>query len=181
MRWLVVIGLLSGVAHADKQRETAQIASGAGAGASSAIALSAFFVGTDPQNPINMPLLFTGLGTSLVTPSLGQWYAGEYLTPGMGVRFLAAGLAVYAAFHGQETVTCDYAMTSDQKCKQFTGNAIVLFGVAGIAYVGGVAYDVLDAGDAVDRYNAKHRFSVMPTALQGPRGLAPGLHFSATY
>ena len=182
MRSLIVTVLLvTGTAHAEKSRETAQAAAGVGAGVSSALVVSAFFVGTSEGNDVNFPLLYVGLGSSLVTPSLGQLYAGEYLTPGMGVRALAAGLAFYAAKHGQQTVTCDYAMTIDQKCKSWTENAIVMFGLAGIAYIGGVAWDVMDAGDAVDRYNARHRYTVTPTALAGPRGLAPGLYFSATY
>src|ERR1051325_949332 len=176
MRSLVLaVVLLASTAHADKSRETAQTAAGIGAGVSSALVLSSFFIGTDSQNQVNMTLLYVGLGSSLITPSLGQFYAGEYLTPGMGVRALGAGLAVYAGLHGQETVTCDFASTQDQKCKVFTEKAIVLFGIAGIAYIGGVAWDVMDAGDAVDRYNARHHVMVAPTALQGPRGLAPGL------
>jgi hypothetical protein len=44
-------------------------------------------------------------------------------------------------------------------------------------------YDVLDAADAADRYNAKHGFTVAPSpaVLRGPNGLAPGLALTGTF
>jgi hypothetical protein len=171
--WRVVLALVlvGGLAHAEKRRSTAQILSGVGTGASSALVLSAFAV-TDKRDPVNMPLLYTGLATSLVTPSLGQIYVGDYITPGMGVRALAVGVAVFAVEHEQRTVDC---AGSFGQCQELSGNAVVLLGLAAIAYIGGTAYDVADAADAVDRYNQRHGVLVTPTALAGPGGLAPGL------
>jgi len=175
----LVLGLVlaGGIARAEKHRTTAQIASGVGTGVSSALVLSAFFI-TDKQNPVNMPLLFSGLGTSLVTPSLGEMYAGEYITLGMGVRALAVGAAVYAVEHEERTVSCT-ARTG--MCKDLTGNAVVLLGLAGIAYIGGAAYDVGDASNAVDRYNRRHGIFVSQVALASPSGLAPGLGLSGRW
>lgn len=176
-RIALVLVLACGLARAEKRRATAQIASGVGTGVSSALVLSAFVV-TDKQNPVNMPLLYTGLGTSLITPSLGQMYAGEYITLGMGVRALAVGLAVFAVEHEVRTVSCT-GMAG--MCKDLTGNATVLLGIAGIAYIGGTAYDVADAADSVDRYNRRHGVFVSPVALAGPTGLAPGLGLSGRW
>ena len=172
---LVCLLLAASTAHADKDRNVALAASGVGAGVSSAIALSSIFIGTDAQNQVNMPLFYVGLGSALVTPSLGQFYAGEGLTVGMGVRAAAAGLALLAITSTQETVACDDPRMTG--CKAFTESSFALFGLAGIAYVGGVAWDVMDAGDAVDRWNARHHVAITP--MIGARGY--GLYFSATY
>src|SRR5690348_16331954 len=83
------------VAHADKSRTTAEALSGVGVGVSSALVLTSFLTG-DTYHPVNEPMLYVGLASSIVTPSLGEWYAGEWLTPGMAVRVAAVGLATFA-------------------------------------------------------------------------------------
>ncbi len=181
MRRLVVIaGLLASQgAHAEKSRETAQILSGAGAGVSTAIVLSSFLV-TDKANETNMPLLYIGLGTALVTPSLGELYAGQYLTWGMGVRALAGAAAIYAVTEKTETVTCTNQPTATQKCQNMTGTGLAILGVAAIAYIGGAWYDIADAPDAVDRKTG--RIHIAPIVVPaGDGSWAPGLYFSATY
>ena len=39
--------------------------------------LTSFLV-TDPHNPYNEPLFYAGAGLSVVTPSFGEYYAGQY-------------------------------------------------------------------------------------------------------
>ena len=165
-------------AHAEKHRQTAQVLSGVGVGVSSALILSSFLI-RDTYHPVDEPVLFTGLATSIVTPSLGQWYAGDWITPGMAVRVGAVGLATFAVVHEQHAVTCD--TSPGQTCKAFDGAGIALLGLAAIAYIGGAAWDVGDAADAVDRANSRAGFAITPTALATPTGLAPGVYFSATY
>jgi hypothetical protein len=182
-RAVVVLGIVlaCGVAHAEKKRQTGTLLSGVGAGVSSALVVGGF-VFARPGNEFNQPLLFTGLGTSIVTPSLGEWYAGEWVTIGMAVRAAGAGLAIYAVRHEQELVTCDTATSAmSPKCTSLTATGIGLLGVAAIAYVGGVAYDVKDAGDAVDRYNSRHHVFVSPTAILGSHDTAPGLALVGTW
>ena len=184
MRWLIVAALLvtAGPARADKSRQTATTLSVAGTAVSSALVIAAFAVSADTAD-VNAPLLYTGIGTAIVTPSLGEIYAGQYLTWGMGIRAAAGALAVGAIAFGQETVTCPNAASSSQTCQQLTGNAVALLGAAAIAYIGGAAYDVMDASDAVDRYNLRHGFgyALAPTIVPSPRGAVPALYFSATY
>ncbi len=179
MRRLVLVAALlaSTPAFADKDRQTAQILSGAGAGLSTALVLASFAA---PGNDVaNMPLLYAGIGTSLITPSLGEWYAGQYLTWGMGIRAAAAALGVYAVATQNETVRCQTA--SPPTCKTMTGDGIAMLGIAAIAYVGGAWWDIADAPDAVDRYNTAHGF-LTPTVLPTPSGsVVPGLYFSLTY
>ena len=176
---LLLLLALSAPAHADKQRETALYLSVGGTIVSSGLVLGSFLTsGADAT--VNEPLFYTGLGTSIVTPSLGQYYAGQYLSWGMGIRAAAAGFAIIALAAGQEHVACIGAQAGQTNCTELTGTGIALAGLAGIAYIGGAALDVMDAPDAADRYNQAHMM-ITPTVLPGPNGAAPGVYFSATY
>ena len=177
MRKVALLVLLACVtAHADdKSPQTAKLLSGGGAAVSGAILLAAFL---DPPlgEPYNAPLLYTGLATAVITPSLGEFYAGEWFTPGMAIRIGAAGLAVYAVRNEETTVTCDTASMAGQTCKQLKGAGVALIGVAAIGFIGGMWYDALDAGDAVDRWRQRHGITVMPTAAGAP-GVTVGGYF----
>ncbi|HEX7703466.1 MAG TPA: hypothetical protein VF403_22155, partial [Kofleriaceae bacterium] len=88
MRSLVILLVLLAVApaHADetkpKSEQTAQLAAGVGTGVSGGLILAGFLAG-DSSYPFNRPLMYTGLASALITPSLGQIYAVEYITLGM--------------------------------------------------------------------------------------------------
>jgi hypothetical protein len=178
---LVALCAFASPARADKDPQTARILSGAAAGVSGGVVLAGFLV--VDRASFNPPVLYTGIGMLMLTPSLGEWYAGQYLTIGMGVRAAAAALAIYTLQTQTIEVTCITAMTSNEpKCKVLdAGVAYPLLSVATIAFIGGVWYDVLDAKDAAVRYNQRKAVRVMPTALQGPQGLAPGLAFGGTF
>ena len=177
---LCLLVLWCATAHAEKDRRTAQILSSAGAGVSGAVVIAGFMTAPDARR-INPPVMYTGLAMLFVTPSLGEFYAEQYLTIGMGVRALAAGLAVYTLETQTKLATCDNAMSSaDPPCEIFSEGAYPLLGLAAIGFIGGVWYDALDAGDAVDRYNKKHNLGVTPV-VPTPSGLAPGLSLSGTF
>ena len=174
--------LAASPAHADKSRRTAVELSATGAAVSSGLVLGAFFVGRDTAD-YNAPMLYAGLGSSVITPSLGEIYAGQYLSWGMGIRASAVVIAGVAFALPQHTTTCELATSPDQTCTQLGGGAVALLGLAAIGYIGGVALDVMDAGPAADRYNLRHgtSYALVPTVLPTPHGAAPGLYFSATY
>jgi hypothetical protein len=44
-----------------------------------------------------------------------------------------------------------------------------------VAFVTGAAIDIARAGDAASAWNAKHRFSIAPTAIATPSGTTAGL------
>jgi hypothetical protein len=163
-------------AHAEnpKSEQTAQIMAGVGTGVSSTLILVAFLDQT-PDQPFNRPLMYTGLATAAITPSLGQFYAGEYVTIGMAARAVGAGIATYALTHYTKISTCDNATTSGSMCKVLDSGAFPLLGLAAIAFVGGMAYDVGDAGPAVQRWNERHGFQITPAIVPGPNGPAAGL------
>ncbi len=158
-----------------RSRKIAQLLSGTGTGVSSALILSGFVFASD-GNPINKPLLYAGLGAAAITPSLGEWYSGEYLTIGMAARVLGAGIATYAVENQQEPVNCQ--TTGQTGCTSMKGAGLALLGLAGIAFIGGMAYDVGDSADSADRYNARHGFAVAPVIMPGN---APGVLLGGTF
>jgi len=157
------------VAHAErKELDTAQMASGIGTGASAALFISAFALAPDRED-VHMPLLYVALGTSVITPALGHFYAGTYLTPGMAVRAGAALLATYAVLHYTQTVRCNTLVFME--CTGLTGEAVIVLGVSAIAFVGGAALDFKTLRESVDEHNA--RFAITPTIMptsSGPPG-----------
>lgn len=177
-----ILVLTCAIAAAEKKdRQTAQILSGAAAGVSGAVVVAGFMSAPDSKR-INQPVMYTGIGMLFVTPSLGEFYAGQYLTIGMGVRALAAGLAVYTLETQTKLATCDTALSSNEPpCEIFKEAAYPLLGVAAIAFIGGVWYDTLDAGDAADRYNRERGYTVAPTLQQTAKGYVPGLSLSGSF
>lgn len=185
-RHAVLVGLatllLSATASAEPKNPTkAKVLSGVAAAVSGGVVLTGLMLQKD-GDPFNAPVFYTGLGLLAITPSLGEFYSGQYLTIGMGVRAAAAGFAVYVVNTYTQLAKCPLDPPSEPpKCDVFTEGAYPLLGVAAIGFIGGVWYDVLDAGDAAERYNKKHGFSVMPAPMPGPQGTAPGLMLSGTF
>jgi hypothetical protein len=176
--------MMARVAHADdvqpKREQTAQILSGTGTGVSAALMLVAF-LDSAPDQPFSKPLMYTGLATAMITPSLGEFYAGEYVTIGMAARVVGAGLATYGLTHYTETTTCSNATMSGTSCKTLASGAYPFLGLAAIAFVGGMAYDVQDAADAVGRWNKRHNFTAAPIIIGGVSGPVPGLSLAGQF
>ena len=165
--------LTCAVAHADdKSPETAKYLSGGGAAVSGALLLTAFLAPSG-ADPYNAPLLYTGLAAAVVAPSLGEYYAGEWFTPGLAIRLASAGLAVYAVQNEETSVTCLDMPSAGTKCKELKGAGVALIGVAAIGFIGGMWYETLDAGDAVNRWRARHGIYVAPSTS----GVALGGYF----
>jgi hypothetical protein len=182
---IVCILCISLVAHADgkKSRTTAQALSGGGTALASVLVLAGFLAAPSGEE-FEKPVLYTGIATAAILPSLGEVYAGEYLTYGMAARVFAAGIATVALTTQMKTETCDDATMSNQQCTKLQGAGFALLGVAAIAFVGGMAYDVQDAGDAADRWNVRHGFTatIVPTAMLAPNGqTVPGLALAARF
>ena len=166
---VIVLLLVSSVATAKPRKlRTAYTLSGVGTGVSLALTVGAFAL-PPHSGDIYMPMLWTGLGTGVLTPSLGNFYAGKYLTIGMGVRVAAGGFAAYvAATQRQESQCRDSSVP--KTCEDITNTGITLLGIAGIVFVGGAAYDFKTLPDDIDEYNAKHGFRWSPTVTPAPSG-----------
>ena len=177
---LVAVTTTSARAEHRRSRRLAQVLSGVATGASSAVVLAGFLFAPAGQT-LEKPLLYTGLAASVVTPSFGEWYAGEWLTYGMAARVLGAGFATFALTHEMKTQTCDDATSPTQTCTTLQGAGVAMLGIAAIAFIGGMAYDVSDAAPEADRWNLRHDFMVAPTALVTPTGTAMGLAASGRF
>ena len=172
---LLMIAVLAPVAHAERKKlATAQAASGVGTGVSSALFLSAFLVSKQNEGDVPMSLIYIGLGTSVVTPALGHWYAGRYLTPGMGIRAAAALFSTWGVIHYSQTERCN--TFEFKECTGLKEGAIIVLGISAIAFVGGAAYDFKTLDESVELYNT--RFAITPTLMpttSGPPGAGLGL------
>lgn len=177
---LAIVMLLVGSASAEKSLRTARILSGVGTGASSALFLTAFFVG-EKDGDVNMPLLYAGLGSGVITPSLGEFYAGKYLTIGMGLRVAAGLLAMYGVVGHDQEERCTNT-TEFQICHKLGQSAYLFVGLAGIIFVGGAAWDIKELPDYVDEYNKRGGFALAPTLLPTSSGdTAYGLAAMGTF
>lgn len=144
-------------AQAPKNEDTAFALSLGGTAASAALIIG----GASSNSP---GLALAGVASSLVTPSLGQWYAGKPLTAGMGIR-AASAVATIVGF-GQALSCLD-----EQDCQTPDSAGYLLFG--GLAgYAVGTIYDIATAKDAAREYNAQHGWhvTVAPTALRTASG-----------
>ena len=159
--------LVASPAAAEKSRKKALMLAGVGTGVSSALVLSSFLIKAG-EVPVFAPTFYAGLGSSVITPSLGQWYAGKWLTIGMAVRVAAAGMAAFAVSQRRND-PCFVDPTAI--CPTFTGTGFTVLSLAAIAYVGGVAYDVIDTPNAVEQHNRTHAMLV-PAATDRSVGLA---------
>lgn len=120
------------------------------------------------------------VGGLLVGPSSGQFYAGS---PGAGILGTAIRTGGYAMFvlgfvYAVDNLFC--SATDDHNCdsgKDAAAAPLLILGTA--TYLGGAIFSMLDAGWAVERYNArvdkKRIFGWSPTVAPGPQGgLKPG-------
>ncbi len=110
----------------------------------------------------NSNVFTLGLVSTLVTPSIGEWYAGKPLTWGMGLRaagataFLGGAVLAFKCW-GDDSGSCH----SDE-----VATGVLVFGGAG-AYVGGIIYDIATAGTAAEEFNREHALSLAPTMIRG--------------
>ena len=128
-----------------------------------------------------------GLTASLVTPSIGHFYAdgGLTVTTGMrlrGVSLLAgvAGFAVWVA--GVCTNRYEPACENgDNKALTYTGIAIAGAGAA--MYLTGIIWDVATAGQAAERANQRNgvTLSIAPIVTPQANGGLTGLSLTGTF
>ncbi len=110
-------------------------------------------------------LISAGVLTSFITPSLGHWYAGNYFTPGMGLRLGGGVLAVAG-------IAAALGSIDDESSNGDDGATMFVLG-AGL-YAGGVVYDIATAGGAAERWNAKH-LQLAPTLVSSGTHTTVGL------
>ena len=109
--------------------------------------------------------LAAGAVALAVTPTLGHWYAGDYVTLGLGAR-VVGGAAIYL---GHRMASCGGDCSSDG------GTALMVFGAG--AVIAGALWDVATASRAAQTWNARHYLALTPTVTPGGAGLSFGGSF----
>ncbi len=109
-------------------------------------------------------LVTAGLLSSALTPSIGEWYAGEYLTWGMGIRAASASIALVGI---AEAFCFDDCQGKDQS----SGEA--LFALGAIGYGAGMIYDIVHAPAAARKHNDRQRARLMITPAAYPTSIGP--------
>ena len=159
---LAALVLVPSAARADdaptyKDPNTAIMLSGFGYAASVGLTIggAVALANDNGDETFGTALVLAGGASSIVTPSLGHWYAGDILTPGLGLRVVGAGLATFAIFSDGDDAS------------------IGLMLLGGALASGGTIYDLVTAGRAAHAYNAKHNLTLMPTVVRTASGSAP--------
>jgi hypothetical protein len=103
------------------------------------------------------------LGT-FVTPSFGEWYAGKYLTGGLGLRLL--GTAVAAV--GVSRLQLCFDSCGGEHVNNSDAGAVIVLGLA--TYAAGIIWDVASAPSTVRESNARRHPVITPSILTSPSG-----------
>jgi len=166
---IIAMLLVSSIAAAKPRKlQTAYAASGIGTGVSVALIAGAFAF-PPHSGDVYYPMLWTGLGTSVITPSLGNWYAGKWLTVGMGIRVATSAFAAYVVATKRQDHQCPDSSVP-KTCTEITNTGITMLGIAGLVFVGGAAFDFHSIPDDVGEYNRKHAFRWAPVLTPSPTG-----------
>jgi hypothetical protein len=126
-------------------------------------AASAALVIAGAQGKDGGGLIMAGLATSLVTPSLGEWYAGKPLTAGMGIRAASAVVTVVGL---SASLQC---LDAAGECHTDASAGYLLAGGL-IGYAAGTVYDIATAPSAAREYNRNHAIRLQPAMLRAPSG-----------
>ena len=170
MRWLLLLVLFSGTAHAQApERETpppglksARVAMGLSLAATAIPMAAVVLIPDDPNRTIDDVFGLTACGLLVFTPSLGHWYAGEGVTTGLAIRLTAA--AMFAGF-----AIGDFQEKSRATPLLSTGAGLA-FGLFEV----GTIWDIATVDRAVARHNAQQwRAQLVPMAMpHGGAGLS---------
>lgn len=153
--------LASSVAHADERDpDTALELSVAGTAVAVGIAIPTGNLHNSDWK-LGLPLL----AVIDVVPSVGHFYAGDYLSPGLIARVVGSGMLVVGLAdpfdHGD-----NFDIASGP------GRALGLGGLS--LMIGGIVWDLATSRREARRYNA-HHVEVLPTALVTDHGPVAGL------
>src|SRR5689334_15034508 len=92
---LATLALATSVAHADDAPAQKDPVVATALSLGGTLASAGLIFGSHSTGAVEL-----GLYSSLVTPSLGEWYAGKYLTVGMGIRAASVGVMVAGIARG---------------------------------------------------------------------------------
>lgn len=142
-----------------------------------ALAVAAPYVGENSLAAANTISLVSTIGI-VIGPSLGHWYAGKYLTPGMGLRLGGGALAIVGGIlFFASTFSFGHDDSDDDSGGGAAAGALIMIGGAGML-VGGTIHDVVTAPRRVRRHNeARAGYAIAPLVTDGAAGLVLGGRF----
>jgi hypothetical protein len=150
------------VAKAQADDEKSELTATSLAVIGSLLPMATTAVGLTLDGDLGTRVTGSGLALSLVGPSFGHWYTGEFLTKGMVAR-AGGALLLLAGADAALSARSGIGMFEDDGA----AGAMLLGGAA--LYVGGAIYDIATAGKAAHKYNVE-RYQVMPTRLSTTNG-----------
>lgn len=175
---MVVLVLLTRLASADsddpKSPGVGLALSAGGTAASIGLIVGGLAISLRPAGNPGTGVATIGVLSTLVTPSLGEWYAGKYLTAGLGLRLLGTAVAAF----GVSTVKICF------DCGEHIDNSgagtVIVLGVA--AYAAGIIWDVASAPSTVTESNARRHLVITPSIVTSPSGgMAYGLGLGGSF
>jgi hypothetical protein len=109
-------------------------------------------------------IALVGLASTLVTPSLGEWYGGRVFTTGLGLRL--AAVAVTALGVSQLSICFDECSGTHNNS---AAGALIAIGLT--SYAVGIGWDIATAPSTVRESNAqRHRLVLTPSIVTTPSG-----------
>jgi hypothetical protein len=104
-----------------------------------------------------------GLESTLITPSLGQWYAGKFMTTGLALRLAGIAAGGLAALN----------ICSSENCHSDRSAVLLLGGLGVLTYAVGVGWDIATVRTTTKEGNARrHAPVITPSVLTTPSGHA---------
>jgi hypothetical protein len=125
----------------------------------------------------NGGLMLLGLGTLVVGPSFGHFYAGERQQGLFTTGARTGGLVLMTAGALMQADPCLSDTCTDRDDDDHGGDVLLVAGAA--VFLAATVYDVADAGFAARRSN--QRLTVAPTMVSGAAGNAPGMAISGRF
>jgi hypothetical protein len=140
-----------------------------GTAASWALIIAGGKIGESDEDVGGRVAMVGGLG-SMLAPSFGHWYRGDYFTRGMGLRLLGVG----TSFVGFITMFTNAWSGSEEGFAVGIGLAIA----GGGLFVGGTVDDILQAPKQVRLHNGRIRGLALVPSIQRDGG---GLSLSGSF
>lgn len=116
-------------------------------------------------------LALAGAVGMLIGPSLGHWYAGQYVTGGLLIRGAGAALVLGGLVQALDDFGCEGSCGSE-------GATLALAGAA--VFIGGTLYDLATAGRAAREWNEKH-LDMGPMVVSSVSGPVAGLGVAGSF
>jgi hypothetical protein len=103
-----------------------------------------------------------GLESTLITPSLGQWYAGKFMTTGLALRLAGAAVAAGGV--------ASAGICFSDNCHGDSSAAVLLAGLGILTYTIGVGWDLATVRPTTRESNARHAPVINPSVLTTSSG-----------